>query len=87
MTLTQTIPVLDLQEFHSDRPETFVSQLGDALKEVGFFAIANHGVDPALIQTAYQVAEQFFDLPTDVKQRYERPEFNLCGSIPRCSAA
>lgn len=79
MALTQTIPVLDLQDFcGSDRPcrSRFVRELGVALEEIGFFAIVNHGVDPGLIQTAYQVAQTFFELPEAVKRQYEKPELH-----------
>ncbi|NJP10216.1 MAG: isopenicillin N synthase family oxygenase [Leptolyngbyaceae cyanobacterium RU_5_1] len=78
MTLTQTIPVLDLQDFHADETSrrTFVHQLGDALETIGFFALINHGVDRALIQTAYQVTQQFFELPDAIKQDYEIPALN-----------
>lgn len=78
MTATQTIPVLDLRDFHTtgDRRRKFVTQLGQALEKVGFFAITHHGVDPALIQQAYQVAEQFFELPEAIKQQYEAPELH-----------
>jgi isopenicillin N synthase-like dioxygenase len=72
---TQTIPVLDLEEFRSDKVsrQAFISQLGKSLADIGFFAITNHGVDQALIQTAYQVAQAFFELPEAAKCRYEDP--------------
>lgn len=75
MPPTQTIPVLDLQDFRrGDRP-AFAAQLGQALEDTGFFALVNHGVDGALIQQAYQLTEAFFSLPEAVKHRYEVPEF------------
>ncbi len=78
MSLTQTIPVLDLQLFQADDRDRqrFVNQLGHALETNGFFAVTNHGVDPALIQSAYQVAQQFFELPTATKRQYELPALN-----------
>lgn len=78
--LLQTIPVVDLQDFHADsslRQQKFVTTMGKALEDIGFFAVINHGVDPTLIRKAYQVAEQFFELPDAVKLRYEDP--NLSG--------
>ncbi|MDX2227995.1 MAG: 2-oxoglutarate and iron-dependent oxygenase domain-containing protein [Leptolyngbyaceae cyanobacterium bins.349] len=74
--MMQTIPVLDLHDFAADgdRRSQFISQLGAALEELGFFAMVNHGVDTDLIQKAYQVATQFFELPTNIKQTYEKPE-------------
>ncbi|MGA7933506.1 MAG: 2-oxoglutarate and iron-dependent oxygenase domain-containing protein [Kovacikia sp.] len=78
MTLAQTIPVLDLQEFKigGKNRQTFVFQLGSALEDIGFFAVVNHGVDQALIQTAYQLAQTFFEFPEEIKRRYEDPALN-----------
>lgn len=77
MLQVQSIPILDLQDFHQpDRQSAFVSELGQALEQIGFFALVNHGVDAALIHAAYQAAEAFFSLPDAVKQRYEIPELN-----------
>jgi isopenicillin N synthase-like dioxygenase len=77
--LLQTIPVVDLQDFHADLPDRqqkFVTTMGRALEDIGFFALVNHGVDSSLIRKAYQVAEQFFELPDSIKLRYEDPTLN-----------
>jgi isopenicillin N synthase-like dioxygenase len=78
MPETQTIPVLDLRDFHNpgDRRQQFIQQLGCALEEIGFFAIVHHGIDDHLIQTAYQLAQEFFELPEDTKLSYEVPSLN-----------
>jgi len=76
MLSTQTIPVLDLRDLRGDRRPIFITQLGTALEKIGFFALTNHGVDSTLIQSAYQVAQQFFDLPLDVKANYGNPDLN-----------
>ena len=71
---TQTIPVLDLQNFiggNEQKSNQFVKSLGDALHEVGFFALVNHGVEPKIIQAAYGAAEAFFALSSDTKAQYE----------------
>ncbi len=75
MSSTQSISVLDLQDFRTggNLRQIFVSQLGQALEDIGFFALTNHGVDRSLIQAAYRVSQAFFELPTEVKQRYEDP--------------
>ncbi|MGV0024806.1 isopenicillin N synthase family dioxygenase [Phormidesmis priestleyi] len=75
----QTIPVVDLQDFLSDSPQrqqSFVSTMGTALQEIGFFAVTNHGIDANLIQSAYQVAQDFFTLPDSIKLRYEDPNLH-----------
>lgn len=70
--MQQTIPVLDLE--HLDAPgrhRKFVDDLGNALRDIGFFALQNHGVDYRLIEKAYQISAQFFDLPDSQKRAYE----------------
>lgn len=37
--------------------------IGAACREVGFFQVTGHGVDPAIIQRAFRTARSFFDLP------------------------
>ena len=74
MLLTQTIPVLALRDFHADdRRQAFVTQLGNALEDNGFFAVTHHGVEATLIQEAYQAAQAFFSLPEAVKRQYADP--------------
>lgn len=69
--MQQTIPVLDLNNFQTSKHKEFVEGLGNALREIGFFALQNHGVDYRLIQKAYQISEHFFDLPEKTKRNYE----------------
>lgn len=45
-------------------------ELGQAAREIGFFRITGHGIDPALIEATYQAAARFFARPEDFKQRY-----------------
>ncbi len=63
------IPTLDFRRLHSDRAN-FVRELGAGYAEFGFVGITHHGVDAALIASAYNVFETFFALPNDVKSRY-----------------
>ena len=55
MATEQSIPVVNLQDFLSADPakrENFVKVLGDALTDLGFFAVTHHGVDSTLIKQA-----------------------------------
>jgi isopenicillin N synthase-like dioxygenase len=75
----QTIPVLDLQDFvsspkNSQKSEAFVQAFGQALSELGFFALINHGVEQRIIDAAYSAAEAFFALPEATKIQYEIAE-------------
>lgn len=70
----QTIPVVDLQDYlqgSRGQKEAFIARMGDALKDMGFFALQNHGVDYRLIEQAYKLSEAFFDLPEEKKRAYE----------------
>lgn len=71
----QSIPVLDMdRQAAGGEPEAaFAVAVGEALSEIGFFAVVNHGVDRELIRRAYAAAEQFFALPEPVKRNYELP--------------
>lgn len=74
--MTQTIPVLSLADFLSPDPirqQNFVEQLGQALEAIGFFALTDHGIRPALIQSAYGAAAAVFALPEHTKRRYTAP--------------
>jgi isopenicillin N synthase-like dioxygenase len=73
MTTEQTIPVADLADYQAggSRQQKFVRTVGDALVDIGFFALTGHGVDMGLIDQAYKVAEQFFELPETTKRQYE----------------
>lgn len=71
------IPVVDLAEFLSgdeQRKQAFVQQLGKAYEEVGFVAVKNHGIPDDLIADLYKYVQQFFALPFDKKEEYEKKE-------------
>jgi len=65
------IPVVLVQDFLAggSRKERFVKDVGDSLRDIGFFAVADHGIDLTLLNDCYQSAESFFDLPTEVKMK------------------
>lgn len=70
------IPLVDLRDMHgtSSERDRFVRALGEGLEEFGFVNVTGHGIDPALIDRAYALAEQLFALPPEVKRRHETPE-------------
>lgn len=70
------IPRLDLNDFLGGTPQQkkkFSDDLGKAFTETGFVTIANHGLSPALLTELYTEVKEFFDLPEDVKGKYEDP--------------
>ena len=69
---TPSIPVIDMNDYYSpddDRKAKFIKTLGDALVDLGFFAVENHGVDLDLVKKSYEINEDFFTLPDAVKKK------------------
>jgi isopenicillin N synthase-like dioxygenase len=68
----ENIPVVDLRDWDAggEPRSRFVQAVGQALTEIGFFAVRHHGVPDELTRRAYEVARAFFHLPAAVKQRY-----------------
>jgi len=78
--MNYSIPSLDLADFKSGTPEQkkkFAQDLGNAYETVGFVAIKNHGLSDELVDHLYAEVKKFFELPVDVKLKYEDP--NLAG--------
>ena len=68
------IPAVDLNDFISGTPEqkaAFVKQLGEAYENIGFVAVRNHLIDPATQEKLYHWVKSFFELPDEVKMKYE----------------
>ena len=73
------IPSVDLRDFLSDNEQTksmFVQTIGKAFQEIGFCAVKGHFLGDELVNRLYSQIKLFFDLPTDVKRKYEHPEFS-----------
>lgn len=70
----QSIPVVSLKSYThgtANERDRFVSTVGSALTDLGFFSVEDHGVDMKLIDKAYSIAAEFYDLPEEKKLRYE----------------
>ncbi len=70
----QTIPVVDLADWRAGGAAhaRFVAGVGAALADIGFFAVANHGIAERLTLDAYDAARRFFSLPGARKAGYHR---------------
>jgi len=72
-----TIPVVDLSKYvngNEDDKAEFVSEIGTAFEDVGFVSVKHHGVSQDLIDNYYALVKAFFELPTETKRSYEKPE-------------
>lgn len=63
----ETIAPVSLRE----PPAVFSKKLGDSFVSTGFAIVADHGLDPALIERALDRFKAFFALPDEVKRRYK----------------
>jgi isopenicillin N synthase-like dioxygenase len=75
-----TVPEINIAGFIAgDASATgqIYNQVNDALREVGFFTVAGHGVNEALMAGLSTTAKQFFDLPQKKKQRFSNPRMNI----------
>jgi len=73
----RSIPVVDYADFlcqDKKRKLMFVQAVGDSLKDIGFFALKNHGIPLEAIEDAYRQGDEFFSLGDDVKRSYLQPE-------------
>ncbi|MEZ4365719.1 MAG: 2-oxoglutarate and iron-dependent oxygenase domain-containing protein [Kofleriaceae bacterium] len=69
-----TIPVVDLRDWHAGgaAQASFVRTVGEALVDIGFFAVTSHGIPEDTTRAAYRAAKAFFALPQAVKDGYAR---------------
>ena len=74
--MTRTIPVIDFSDFQStdsQRNAAFIQAVGDSLKDIGFFALKNHGIPLTLIEQSYEQGDVFFSLDEEAKRHYLKP--------------
>ncbi|GAA5807871.1 hypothetical protein MFLAVUS_001250 [Mucor flavus] len=74
--MTISLPILDLSKYQLDQPDSasskeFLRELYDAMSEVGFFYIRNHGVPLELQQKSFDSIKSFFKLPIEQKLEIE----------------
>ncbi|CAM1370893.1 2OG-Fe(II) oxygenase superfamily protein [Tenacibaculum litopenaei] len=70
------IPSVNLQDFLSGdeaRKQKFINEIGNAYENIGFVALKGHFLDDKLVDDLYEEIKNFFELPLDVKQKYEIP--------------
>ena len=67
-----TLPIIDLgssAEGGGASLTRIVAEVGAACRDVGFFYVVNHGVDPELIAKAFAQSHDFFALPVADKRK------------------
>ncbi len=66
------IPVVHVKDFLAggESRDAFIKTIGDALRDIGFFAVEDHGIPAELLKAAYTSSSDFFELPTETKSGY-----------------
>jgi len=80
----EDIPVLDLGPYLRGEPgalEATAAALRNALENIGFYFIVNHGVDQALVDATFEAARRFHAQPLEDKMAL-RIDPNLLGYLP-----
>jgi len=71
-----SIPSVNLNDFISGDPvrkKMFIDEIGKAYQDIGFVALKGHFLKDDLIDDLYKEIKRFFDMPYDVKHKYEIP--------------
>ena len=70
---TYSIPVANLSDSKSQdqaRREQFIQTVGSSLRDIGFFALTNHGIGEKDIANTYELIHDFFQTPEEEKKKY-----------------
>ncbi len=65
---TDQLPILSMTGMAEG---DFAGALGESFQRFGFAMVRDHGMDEALIDQCWALSRRFFDLPLEVKQRYD----------------
>ena len=68
-----SIPSFSLESIKRSDLKT-IKDLTVALSTHGFFTITEHGISDEILTSSYAKSKQFFDLPTNKKNKYSHPE-------------
>lgn len=68
-TFEREVRVIDLSDFEQ-RKDDIADQLWSAATDIGFFQVSNHGIDLDQIKNAFEMTENFFNLPEHIKAQY-----------------
>ncbi|KAJ1430563.1 Non-heme dioxygenase N-terminal domain [Sesbania bispinosa] len=74
------VPVIDLSKLLSqDLKGPELERLHHACKDWGFFQLVNHGVSNSLLENVKKGAQEFFNLPTEEKKKFQQREGDVEG--------
>jgi isopenicillin N synthase-like dioxygenase len=79
--MTLSVPPLSLTH-QADDPQAFAQAFGTSFERFGFAIVADHGIDPALIDRAWAQTKAFFALPLEEKLACRAGKGGQRGYIP-----
>ena len=79
--LDTTVPPLSLADQIGD-PTGFAQDFGGSFERFGFAIVADHGIDPLLIERAWAATKAFFALPVEEKLAWRAAKGGQRGYIP-----
>jgi isopenicillin N synthase-like dioxygenase len=80
----ERIPVLDIGEYLAGKPgarQILADAVATTCDDTGFLVIANHGIDPALVENAFAAASDFFNMDERRKLELKIGDLNI-GYLP-----
>src|SRR5262245_3538785 len=78
--VARAIPVIDVGPAFAGHPgglDAVAREVGRASERVGFFYLAGHGVDPAMIEAAFAASRELHSLPVEEKAPLALNENNI----------
>ncbi len=82
--VSDRIPLLDIGPYLAGEPgarASLAQAIDKTCRDTGFLVIANHGIDPALVDGAFAAANAFFDRAADRKLQLKIGDLNI-GYLP-----
>ncbi len=79
--MTIAVPALSLAAQAADA-DAFARDFGGSFERFGFAIVADHGIDPALIERAWAATKAFFAQATEAKMPYKSPKGGARGYTP-----
>ena len=76
-----SVPPLSLASQAAD-PDAFARDFGGSFERFGFAIVADHGIDPGLVDHAWAATKAFFAQPTCAKMPYKSPKGGARGYTP-----
>lgn len=75
-----SVPEIDISGFLTNDPDKtrrIYDEVNEALREVGFFTVAGHGIGPTSMMALQTTAKAFFDLSPAEKQLFANPRKSI----------